>query len=136
MKDIILKTLVAFTLLTSAILHAETPNEGASVIHELIKERKYDILFPTRYSEWYKIEKEGIGKEEAVAKLSKMFEKQHGVLLSVYKQLSEATFTISEKENPQVSETGKVASATIELGSKEIPFKLYEMKDGTWGFHL
>ncbi len=136
MKKTALKIATALTLFCSAILHAETPNEGAAVIRDLIKEKKYEVLFPSRYSEWHKTEKEGLGKDEAVAKLSKMFEKRHEAFVSIYDQLAAAEFTISERENPQEGETGKVASTTIKLGSREVPFKLYEMKDGTWGFHL
>jgi len=136
MKKIALRLLIVLSIIGSVTLHAETPNEGAAQIRELIKEKKYDVLFPSRYTEWHKAEKEGIGKGEAIAKLSKMFEKQREAILAVYSQLAEAEFTISKRENPQASETGKVASATIKVGGKEIPFKLYEMKDGTWGFHL
>lgn len=137
MKHLVLKIIVVLTLICSAsAIHAETPNEGAAAIRDLIKEKKYDVLFPTRYSEWYKTEKEGIGKDEAVAKLSKMFEKRHDVFVSIYDQLASAEFTISEKENPQKGETGKVASTVIKVGTREVPFKLYEMKNGTWGFHL
>jgi|GEM_PF-4574022 len=136
MKQLIKKTLIVFSLLASAILYGETPNEGAAVIRDLIKEKKYDVLFPSRYSEWHKTEKEGVGQDEAIRRLSVMFEKKHEVLLSIYEQLAESEFTISEYEYPQVTETGKVASAMVQFGSKAVPFKLYEMKDGTWGFHL
>ena len=130
------KTLFVWILLSSTMLCAETPAEGAAVIHELVKEKNYDVLFPTRYSEWYKVKKEGVAEDVAIAKLSKLFEKEHEVILSAYAQLTKADFTLSEQENPQISETGKVASAIVKISSKEIPFKLYEIKGGAWGFRL
>ena len=136
MKTNFLSALIASILLSVVTVNAETPNEGSSAIHQLLKEKQYDVLFPTRYTEWHKTQAEGMAKQEAVAKLSKMFEKRHDVFLSIYKQLMEAEFTITEQDTPQPGETGKVATAQIQIGSNEIPFKLYEMKNGTWGFHL
>ena len=137
MKNTVLRIAIALSILCSACSkHSETPNEAATAIRDLIKEKKYDVLFSERYSEWYKVKEEGIGKDEAVAKLSGMLEKQYDVVVSIYDQLATSDFTISEKENPQEGETGKVASTVIKVGTREVPFKLYEMKDGTWGFHL
>ena len=136
MKTNILRIFLTLMVLSAASVYAETPNEGAAAIRDLIQEKNYKVLFPSRYREWSKIEKEGVDKDDAIVKLSKMFDKKHEVLLSVYAQLQDAKFTISEKENPQISETGKIAVARIKIGSKEVPFKLYEMKNKTWGFHL
>lgn len=137
MKNTVLRIAIALSILCSACSkHSETPNEAAAAIRDLIKEKEYDILFPERYSEWYKTKEEGIGKDEAVAKLSGMLEKRHELIVSIYDQLVTADFTVTEEGNPQESETGKVASTVIEVSTREVPFKLYEMKDGTWGFHL
>jgi hypothetical protein len=54
----------------------------------------------------------------------------------IYTQLAEAEFELSEREKPQVSETGETATATVKMGEKERPFKLYKMKNGLWGFHM
>ena len=65
-----------------------------------------------------------------------MFEKRHETFLNIYTQLPVAEFTISERDTPQVSETGIVATAVVKIGSKEVPFTLYQMKNEKWGFHL
>ena len=131
-----LKRLLPLALLCALPVLAETPNEAASAIHDLIAERNYEVLFPTRYTEWHKAEKEGVPKEKAIARLTRMFEKQHDMLLQLYAQLKDAEFTIAEAPIPQPTETGKMATAEVTLGERTIPFNLYEMKDGTWGFHL
>ena len=131
-----LKVFLPLILISALPLCAETPNEAATAIHDLIQNKNYEVLFPKRYTEWHKVEKEGVPPEKAIARLSGMFEKQHEILLSVYAQLKEAEFTLSETEIVQPTETGKMASATVTVRGKEIPFRLYEMKDGTWGFHL
>jgi hypothetical protein len=136
MKKITLNILIALTFFSIACTKGETPNEGAAVIRDLIKEKNYEALFPARYSEWHKTEKEGMEESEAISKLSDMFEKRHEVYVSIFEQLTEAEFTISQSESPQISETGKVASTVIEVNSREVPFKLYEMTNGIWGFHL
>ena len=136
MKSILPLLCFALTFGAAVSVYAETPNEGAAAIRDLIAAKDYETLFPTRYTEWHKTEKAGVEKNQAIARLSQMFEKQHDTLLSVYKQLAEAEFTFSENEHAQVSETGRVATATVKLGTKKIPFRLYEKKDKTWGFHL
>jgi hypothetical protein len=130
------KFILLLSLFTVLSVHAETPKEGATAICELIKAENYTELFPSRYSEWYKIENEGIAPEQAIAQLSRGYQKQHEMILDVYSQLADAKFEISERENPQKSETGKVATATVTIGDKQRPFKLYEMKNGLWGFHM
>ncbi len=127
-------TLLCFTV--AAIAHAETPQEAAQVIHGLIKAENYTELFTTRYSEWHKVESEGIAPAKAVEMLSGGLKKRRETMLSIYRQLSEANFTISTSETPQVSETGQVATAKVKIGEREGPFKIYEMKNGLWGFHL
>ena len=132
MKQIIL----LISLFTALSLNAETPQEGAKAICELVKAQNYSELFTTRYSEWYKVENEGIPADKAIAQLSRGYKKQHEMILSVYTQLAEAEFELSERAKPQVSETGEIATATVKLGEKERPFKLYKMKNGLWGFHM
>lgn len=130
------KLITLLGLLLTMAAQAETPQEAAQVIHDLIKSENYSKLFTTRYSEWHKVETDGITPEKAVEKLSGMFKKQREPLLAIYSQLAAADFTIETRDNPQISETGKVATATVKLGERDIPFKLYEMKSGLWGFHL
>ena len=128
-------SLILLTL-TAVVANAETPQEAAKAIHDLIQAENYAELFPTRYSEWHKVEAEGVAPEKAIERLSAMFKKQREPMLSIYSQLAEAEFELSTKEKPQVSETGNIATATVKFGEREIPFKLYEMKSGLWGFHL
>ncbi len=136
MKISALSLLSLVLIFFSSALSAETPNKAASEIHSLLASKDYDTLFKTRYSEWYKAKKENMKEEDAIKMLSQRFEKQHSILLSVYEQLKTAKFTISERENPQQSENGKVAQAMVTVNSKKLPFKLYQMKDDKWGFHL
>ena len=84
-------------LIGSVSLQAESPQEGAKVIHDLIEAKDYKTLFTTRYSEWHKAAKEGVKEEDAVAKLSKMFEKKHEIMLGLYKELSAADFEMGEE---------------------------------------
>ena len=57
------------------------------------------------------------------------------MLLSVFKQLASAEFTLSKSDTPNQQETGDVATATITLNGKDIPYQLFKMKNGLWGFH-
>ena len=132
-----MKQIILFCSLLGALtLNAETPQEGAKAIYELIKAENYTELFPSRYSEWYKVENEGIASDKAIARLSRGYQKNHEMILSIYTQLAEAEFELSQRENPQISETGEIATATVKMGEKERPFKLYKMKNGRWGFHM
>ena len=130
------KLIVFLSFIAALALNAETPQEGAKAIYELIKAENYAELFPTRYSEWYKVENEGIASDKAIAQLSRGYQKNHEMILSIYRQLAEAEFELSQREKPQVSETGEIATATVKMGEKERPFKLYKMKNGLWGFHM
>jgi hypothetical protein len=130
------KIILFISLLGALALHAETPKEGAKAIGELIQAQNYSELFTTRYSEWYKVENEGIAPDKAIAQLSRGYKKQHEMILSIYSQLADAEFELSQRENPQASETGEIATATVKMGEKERPFKLYKMKNGLWGFHM
>jgi hypothetical protein len=129
--------LLFLSMLCCAIIsRAETPAEAAAEIHRLIQAKQYEMLFTQRYSEWHKIESSGESQEDAIKKLSAMFEKQIVMMLQVYQQLSQAEFSLGKSPHPQKSETGDTATATINLGHKEIPFTLHLMKSGVWGFHL
>ena len=113
----------------------ETPQDAAGTIAGLLEKRDYSTLFEQRYTEWYKVEAEGVAPEAAIKKLSSRWEKQHGMLLSVFKQLASAEFTLSKSDTPNQQETGDVATATITLNGKDIPYQLFKMKNGLWGFH-
>ena len=133
-----MKTLLTLILSLgfAASLHAETPQEGAKAIRALIEAKKYEELFKTRYSEWHKVAKAGVSEEEAIVKMSKRFDLQHKVMMDLYGVLSTAKFEMGKAEIVQESETGKTATAKVKIGDKEIPFTLYEMKNGKWGFHM
>lgn len=115
---------------------AETPQEGSTAIFNLLKERNYDALFQQRYTEWYKVAAEGNSSDEAIQKLSSIWERNYDVMLNLFEQLSSAEYELSKNENPQETETGDVATGTVSLGEKQIPYTLYKMKNDLWGFHL
>ena len=115
---------------------AETPQEGSKAILEMLKERNYDELFKQRYSEWYKVEAEGKKPDEAIQKLSAIWERNYGTMINLFEQLADAEYELSRNENPQRSETGDVATGTVSLGEKKMPYPLYKLKSGLWGFHM
>ncbi|MCP4352675.1 MAG: hypothetical protein GY795_45045 [Desulfobacterales bacterium] len=133
MKRIIIFVIVMFCALEAA---AETPQEGATAILKLLKGRNYSDLFQQRYSEWHKVEARGIKPEEAVKKLSAMWEKNYDMLVKLFEQLAKAEFELTKREKPQKTETGDIATATVTIGEKKIPYRLYKMKNGLWGFHI
>ena len=114
----------------------ETPQGAAAAISDLLSNRDYSTLFQERYSEWHKVEAEGVEAEVAITRLSAMWEKQHDMLASVFKQLASAEFALSKSEMPQKTETGDVATANVSVNGKDITYRLYRMKNGLWGFHL
>lgn len=122
-------------LLAALFARAETPQAGAQAIHALILAENYVELFTTRYSEWYKVEQQGMDPDRAIAQLTRGYQAQRELLLSVYAQLSEAQFALSQSAHPQTSENGSIATATVQLGDRHIPIKLYQMQNGLWGFH-
>lgn len=135
MKAIIMTMLICCVAGCSAT-KKETPQDGAAAISDLLQKRDYSTLFQERYSEWHKVEAEGVEPEVAIKKLSAMWEKQHDMLASVFKQLASAEFALSKSEMPQKTETGDVATANVSVNGKDIAYRLYRMKNGLWGFHL
>ncbi|MEX0330721.1 MAG: hypothetical protein AB3N64_04795 [Puniceicoccaceae bacterium] len=137
MKNKLIKFLLPLALLFSSTLmaEAETPNEAAAAILSLLEEKDYEAIFTTRYTEWYKVEAAGVDPAAAVEKFSKRWERQYDMLISVYQQLKDAEFQLTTSEIKQQGETGRVAVANVKLGDKDLPFKLFEVEDGTWGFH-
>lgn len=115
---------------------AETPQEGAKAILELLKARDYDTLFRQRYSEWHKVEAEGKDPKAAVKKLAARWEKRHEAMVDLFTKLAAAEFEPGKNERPQKTETDELATATISLNGRDIPYSLYRMKNGRWGFHL
>lgn len=128
--------LFAMTLLWAPSAAAETPQEGAKAILTLLKERNYTDLFQKRYSEWYKAEAEGMKPEAAIERLSARWEKNHDMMVKLYEQLASSEFELSKNEMPQETETGDIATAMVSIGEKKVPYCLYKMKSGLWGFHL
>lgn len=115
---------------------AETPQEAAASILKLLKDKNYSDLFQQRYTEWYKAEAEGIETQRAIEKLTTSWEKNHDMMVKLFDQLSSAIFMLSKNENHQKTETGDVATAKVTIGGKEIPYCLYKMNNGLWGFHI
>lgn len=121
-------------LLAASVVRADTPNEAAKAVLELVKAENYSELFRTRYTEWYKIDSEKMSAEEAITQLASRWKKQREMVLSIYTQLSTAEFTVSDKGSGLVSETGERATAKVTMGTQQIDFVLYRMKNGLWGF--
>lgn len=115
---------------------AETPQEGAAVILNLLEGRNYSDLFQQRYSDWYKVEAEGVEPEAAIKKLSGFMEKNYDTLIILFENLAHTEFEISTREKSRETEAGDVATATIAIDGKEIPYRLYKMKNGLWGFDM
>ncbi len=132
-----MKRILAVWVMCCALgVAAEPPQEGSKAMLKMLKERNYDALFKQRYSEWYKVEAEGKNSDEAIQKLSSIWEKNYDMMVSLFEQLAGAEYELSKNENPQISETGDVATATVSIGEKKVPYPLYKMKSGLWGFHL
>ena len=132
MKKVIIALLIAMFTLSA---NAETPNEASKAILELIKKKDYESIVRKRYSEIHKAKTEEEVKR-VIDMLSKRWGKDNQIVISIFEQLSTAKFTTSKNNNPQKTETGRIATASFKLGDKTIPYKLYEMKNGLWGFHM
>ncbi len=130
------RLLLLIVFLTGAGLSAETPREGAKAILELVKDRNYAVIFNERYAEWHKVEDAKRRPEEAIQKLSLGWELNRDMVLSIFKQLSKADYEIGTNPDPQESETGEIAVTTVIIGDRTIPYQLYKLKSGLWGFHM
>jgi len=115
---------------------AETPQEGAATMFKLLKERNYSELFQQRYAEWYKVAAEGREPAEAIKQLSSVWERNYDMMVSLYEQLAGAEYEMGKTDAPQQTETGETATGSVSIGGKTIPYTLYKMKSGLWGFHL
>lgn len=135
MKRIIV-IVFAIVMFCALEVAAETPQEGATAILKMLKARNYSDLFQQRYSEWHKVEAEGVKPEVAIKKLSTIWEKNYDMLVKLFEKLSNAQFKITKNDNPQKTETGDIATSTVTIGEKKIPYRLYKMKNGLWGFHM
>ena len=80
----------------------------------------------------------GLPKETqtAIKKLTPMWEKNHGIMVNLFEQLSQSEFTLTKDEKYLKTETGDVATAKVTIQGKEIPYRLYKMKNGLWGFRM
>ena len=103
---------------------------------ELVKERNYTVIFTERYAEWHKVEDAKRRPEEAVQKLSSGWELNRDMILSIFKQLSKSKFELGTNPDPQESETGEIATTYVIIGDRKIPYTLYKLKSGVWGFHM
>ncbi|MDH5525479.1 MAG: hypothetical protein OEY01_16035 [Desulfobulbaceae bacterium] len=137
-----MKKLIPLIVLTLLFLigfavtaQAETPREASKAILELLTAQNYEKLFRTRYCELYKAKSEG-EVSKAIKILSAYWEKDHETMINLFEQLSNGDFLISKHEYAQVTETGQKATCQVTLGQKNIPYTLYEMKNGLWGFHM
>ena len=115
---------------------AETPQEASASILKLLKDKNYSDLFQQRYTEWYKAEAEGIETQTAIEKLTPRWEKNHEMMVKLFEQLSQSEFILTKNEKHQKTETGDVATAKVTIAGKEVPYRLYKMNNGLWGFHM
>ena len=131
--------IIIFTLLffIAGSVFAETPKEAAKALKALYEAKDFEKLVKERYTELHKA-KNDKDVQKIIDMISGQFsnEKNLKMILTIYDQLINTEPTIEEKANPQKSESGKVAVFKVKFGDKELPFKLYEMKNGKWGFHL
>jgi len=135
MKKLIPLITFALVFLVALTAQAETPQEASKAILMLLEQKDYDELFRTRYSELHKAEKEG-KVDEAIKTLSGYWDKNHQTMIGLFEQLSNGHFTISKHDYAQITETGQKATCQVTIGGKIIPYSLYEMKTGRWGFHM
>jgi len=126
----------ALSLVALANSLAETPQEGLAKITEYYKTSNFQQLITERYSEIHKAK-----TDEEVAKIVAMFEKRLAdpkrleKTVAQFEMIAGYDVTIEEDKSPQPTETGKVAKFN-KPGAEGRAFKLYEMKNGLWGFHL
>ena len=127
---------IAF-LFTAFNLFAETPKEGAAAIKKLFESKNFETLVKERYTELFKAK-----SDDEVQKLIDMISKRFGneknlkMILSIYDEVLKVEPVVEDDPSPLESENGKMATFLIKFHGKEIPFKLYQMKNEKWGFHL
>lgn len=116
---------------------AETPKEAAKALRALYESKNFDKLVKERYTELHKA-KSDKDVQKIIDMISGQFsnDKNLKMILGIYDQILNTEPTIKENSQPQKSESGKVAIFKVKFGDREIPFKLYQMKNGKWGFHL
>lgn len=113
---------------------AETPQEAATTILNLLKERNYEALFQQRYSQWHRVKAEG--GDAAITKLSAVWERDYDKALLLFQQLSTADYKLGKSERPRTGETGEIATATVSIDGEALPYQLFRMKSGLWGFQM
>lgn len=120
------------------VADTETPQQAAAAIVGLLKNEDYQALVLERYSEWERTKNmpETGSQEEALEKVSSMFERRRDQMIEVYELLAKAEFTVKENERPQPGETDKMAVASFTYNGRQGEAKLYLMESGRWGFHL
>ena len=111
----------------------ETPVQGMKAIIELYKTKNFDTLIRERYAEIHKAKSED-DISKLVTRFSERFsnEKKLKQVIQIYEMALQSKPVIKTNENPQITETDKIANFAI--GEKSI--KLYLLKSGKWGFHL
>lgn len=127
--------IAAFSLILAISLQAETPQQASQVILKLVKENNYDELFRTRFCELHKA-KDAEETREVIEVLSGYWKEDQSKIINTFEQLTTAEFVISEHKYAQKTETGKKATAPVNLDGKEGKYVLYELKTGLWGFHM
>ena len=131
-----MKKIVALLIFIGYIAYAETPKEGLIAITNFYKSKNMESLVKERYTEIHKAESiedvqkiidylnKDISKEEKLKKYIEFFEALQKVEPEIYTK---------DSKYVQETETGEVAKFKLESGRT---YRLYEMKDGRWGFHL
>ena len=133
MKYLIAVLLSLCSILPSSYAEDESPTEGLQAIINLYKSKDFDTLLRERYAEIHKAK-----TDDEIEKLVKMFsakfsnEKRLNKTISIYEKILLITPIIATNENPQITESDKIAQFPMEDSS----YKLYLLKTGKWGFHL
>ena len=129
--------IITVLLFMAGGLFAETPKEAAKALKALYETKNFEKLVKERYTELHKA-KTDKDVQKVIDMISGQFSKEKNLkmILSIYDQLINVEPTVEDNPKPQQGESGKVAVFKVKFGDKEIPFKLYQMKNGKWGFHL
>ena len=126
--------LVIIACFSFKLLAQEKPAQALDVLITLYEKKDFDTLVRERYTEIHKAK-----SDTEIKKLIEKYKKRYAdadklkQVVDFYKSAKKVKAIIGKAEIPQKTETGRVARFTLKSGPT---LTLYEMKSGTWGFHL
>ena len=130
-------TSAVFLFFCSLSVSAETAIEGLKEIKALYEAKNFEKLIKERYSEIHKA-KDDAEVEKIIGFMKKRFgnEKNLNMVLKIYEGAEKVEPVIMKNPSPNESEDENMAVFKIKFHGKELPFNLYQMKNGKWGFHF